>query len=642
MSELYEFGKFVLDPKKRTLLWDRSPVHLTPKTFDILLVLLRNPNRVVSKDELMKAVWPDTFVEEGNLTFNISVLRKTLLEHAPGERLIVTLARQGYQFTADVAVADSTEPPTPASTIAAESANEVAERVSANEIEPATPAPTTHVPGGQSTREIRQRKWTIVGLVVSIMLVASYLGWRSSRPSLSARSTTRLAVLPCLNLTGDPKQEYLADGITEELISRLAQLDPQKLSVIARTSVMGYKQPGTPLEEIARDLGVQRVLESSVRGGPGRLRITVQLIDVRNQSHLWSSDYDYQSGEILGLEEDVATAVAQQIQLGLASRRPTDSARSHAISSGAIDAYLQGHYLFQHPTKDNLNQAVTYFEHAITLDSMYALAWVALSGAQRRQVEFGFTPPEGYRQARESAERALALDDGLGIAYANLGWIQINHDWDWQGANTSVQRALHLDPGNAAILIEASALSAALGRNDEALTEARRTEELDPLNPYVHGWLGLLLLALNRPQEAAVSLQRLMQLRSDYPLAHGELALAYLFEGHAQDALVESEKEQLPSWRMRVEALAHYTLGRRHESDSILAELTAQHQDHAAYQIAEVYAYRGEPDQAFRWLGRAYAQRDPGLSTTKADPLLTNLRGDPRYNAFLARLHLPQ
>lgn len=643
MSDVYQFDRFVLDPKKRTLLWDRSPVHLTPKAFDILLLLLRNPNRVVTKDELMKAVWPDTFVEEGNLTFNISVLRRTLAQYSPDERLIVTLARQGYQFTPDVAVAHSAETPARAADTP-ESAEKGAGQGFANGVEPGTDAPTAPLPAGQpSPLQIRRRGWIIVALLTPIILVASYLGWRGSRRSLPTGSTTRLAVLPCLNLTGDPNEEYLADGITEELISRLAQLNPQKLSVIARTSVMGYKQPGRPLEEISRDLGVQRVLESSVRGSAGRLRITVQLIDVGNQSHLWSSDYDYQSRDILGLEEDVAQAVAQQIQLGFASRRPADSGRSHAISSDAIDAYLQGQYFFQHPTKDNFNKAVAYFEQAIKLDSTYALAWVALSHTQRRQVEYGFIPQEeGYRQARENAERALALDDGLGIAHANLGWIQINHDWDWEGANASVQRALQLDPGNAGILGEASALSTSLGRYDEALTEAQRTVELDPLNPYVHAWLGQLLLGLNRPQEAAVSLQRAMQLRHDYPLVHGELALVYLAEGRAQDALVESEQEPIPSWRLRDEALANYRLGRRHESDSILAELTAQHQDHAAYQIAEAYASRGEADEAFRWLERAYTQRDPGLSATKADPLLVNLRGDPRFNAFLAKLHLPR
>jgi len=609
MSEVYQFEEFALDPKKRTLTWGESPVHLTPKTFDILLFLVRNPNRVVSKQELMKAVWPDTHVEEGNLTFNVSVLRKTLAEYAPDNQLIVTLARQGYQFTADVTAADGR-----------------------------TPAPL--VTGAEETR---RRRWPIVGALSVIALLVSYLGWQRSRTAAPGGSETRLAVLPCRNLTGDATQEYLADGITEELISRLAQLDPQKLSVIALTSVMGYKQPRPRLEEIGRDLGVQRVLESSIRSSAGRLRITVQLIDVTNQSHLWSSDYDYRTGEMLELEDDVARAVARQIQLGLAPNQQRGSERSRTVAPPAIDAYLRGHYLFDHPTKDNLDQAVGYFEQSITLDSAYALAWVGLSRAWRRQAEYAFVPYEdGYRHAREAADRALVLDPGLGAAYANLAWIQINHDWDWDGAHASVQRALSLNSGDAATVSIAAFLSDILGRYDEALTEAQRAVALDPLDPTVHEGLGQTYLALNRSQDAIASLRTGLQLSSDSSAFQSELGLAYLSAGLASDALREIEKEPSLPWRLRGEALANYQLGRRREADSSLAELTAQDQAHAAYQIAEVHAFRGETDQAFQWLERAYAQRDGGIPGTKMDPLLNNLRSDPRYSAFLAKVRLPQ
>jgi TolB-like protein/DNA-binding winged helix-turn-helix (wHTH) protein len=618
MSEIYQFEEFALDPKKRTLTWDASTVHLTPKTFDILLFLVRNPNRVVSKQELMKAVWPDTHVEEGNLTFNVSVLRKTLAEYAPDNQLIVTLARQGYQFTADVTAADGRTPPPSTS----------------------SNAPQPLVTGAKETR---WRRWPIVGALSVITLLAAYLGWQRSRTAAPGGSETRLAVLPCRNLTGDATQEYLADGITEELISRLAQLDPQKLSVIALTSVMGYKQPRPRLQEIGRDLGVQRVLESSIRSSAGRLRITVQLIDVTNQSHLWSSDYDYRTGEMLELEDAVARAVARQIQLGLAPNQQRGLERSRTVAPQAIDAYLRGHYLFEHPTKDNLDQAVGYFEQSITRDSAYALAWVGLSHARRRQAEYAFIPYEdGYRQAREAADRALVLDPDLGAAYANLAWIQINHDWDWDGAHTSAERALSLNPGDAETVSIVAFLSAILGRYDEALTAAQRAVALDPLAPGVHEGLGQIYLALNRSRDAIPSYRTALQLSRDSSVYQAELGLAYLSAGRASDALREIEKEPSPPWRLRGEALANYQLGRRREADSILAELTAQQQAHAAYQIAEIHAFRGETDQAFQWLERAYAQRDGGVPSTRMDPLLNNLRSDPRYNAFLAKVRLPQ
>ena len=605
MSDVYQFEEFALDPKKRTLSWDGSPVHLTAKTFDILLFLVRNPNRVVSKQELMKAVWPDTHVEEGNLTFNVSVLRKTLAEYAPDNQLIVTLARQGYQFTAEVTATEGRTTP-----------------------------PSTSAVG-----ETRWRGWPIGAALAVVVLLASYLGWQRSRAASPGGSDTRLAVLPCRNLTGDPNQEYLADGITEELISRLAQLDPQKLSVIALTSVMGYKEPRPRLGEIGHDLGVQRVLESSIRSSAGRLRITVQLINVSNQSHLWSSDYDYRTGEILELEDDVARAVARQIQLGLA---PNQSG-SRTVAPPAIDAYLRGHYLFEHPTKDNLNQAIGYFEQSITLDSAYPLAWVGLSRARRRQAEYAFIPHEdGYRQARAAADKALALDPDLGAAYVNLAWIQINHDWDWDGAHASVERALNLNPGDAETISITAFLSAILGRSDEALTAAQRAVALDPLDPTVHEGLGQLYLALHRSQDAIASFRTALQLSSDSSTFESALGLAYSSAGRSSDALREIEKEPSPPWRLRGEALADYQLGRRREADSILAELTAQDQAHFAFQIAEIDAFRGETDQAFQWLERAYAQRDGGIPGTKMDPWLNNLRSDPRYNVFLAKVRLPR
>jgi tetratricopeptide (TPR) repeat protein len=358
---------------------------------------------------------------------------------------------------------------------------------------------------------------------------------------------------------------------------------------------------------------------------------------------LWSSDYDYRTGEILELEDDVARGVARQIQLGLAPNQQRGSERSRTVAPQAIDAYLRGHYLFEHPTKDNLDQAVRYFEQSITLDSAYALAWVGLSRARRRQAEYTFIPYEdGYRQAREAADRALVLDPGLGAAYANLAWIQINHDWDWDGAHTSAERALSLNPGDAATVSIVAFLSAILGRSDEALTAAQRAVALDPLDPAVHEGLAQQYVGLNRSQDAIASFRTGLRLSSDSSAFQSQLGLAYLSAGLANDALRTIEKEPSPPWRLRAEALANYQLGRRREADSILAELTAEHQAHFAYEIAEVHAFRGETDQAFQWLERAYAQRDGGVPSTKMDPLLNNLRSDPRYNAFLTKVRLPQ
>src|SRR5437762_6223264 len=277
MSDLYRFGQFVLDSRKRTLSRADSPVSLTPKAFDVLLFLAQNPNRLVTKEELLQAVWGDTFVEEENLTQYISHLRKALGDNSEDTRLIVTIARKGYQFTADVTVAE-----------AADTAIQAAVHLKspANEAVPKAPR--------------RWRKAAAVAASTVILAVIGYIALRHFWAITPPRSQKiMLAVLPFQNLTGYPNKEYLADGLTEQTISQLGRLNPEQLGVIARTSVMGYKHKDERLDQIGRDLSVQYVLESSLRESGSRTRITAQLIQVRDQTHLWSQDYDYLAKDIL-------------------------------------------------------------------------------------------------------------------------------------------------------------------------------------------------------------------------------------------------------------------------------------------------------------------------------------------------------
>src|SRR5216684_3834592 len=270
MSDLYRFGQFVLDPRKRTFLRGDTPVSLTPKAFDVLLFLVQNPNRLVTKEELLQAVWGDTFVEEGNLTQYISHLRKALGDNSEDSRLIMTIARKGYQFTADVAVAEAADIP-----------KKVAVHVPAAESSRADTRPLVGFPTIEAVPKASKhwRKAAIVGALALILVVVGYMSWRQFRPGTPPRSEKlMLAVLPFQNLTGDPNKEYLADGLTEQTISQLGRLNPEQLGVIARTSVMGYKHKDVRLDQIGRELSVQYVLENSLRASGNHLRLTAQLI----------------------------------------------------------------------------------------------------------------------------------------------------------------------------------------------------------------------------------------------------------------------------------------------------------------------------------------------------------------------------
>jgi TolB-like protein/DNA-binding winged helix-turn-helix (wHTH) protein/cytochrome c-type biogenesis protein CcmH/NrfG len=634
MTTSYKFGQFLLDPGSRTLSHADSPVFLTPKAFDVLTFLVQNPKRLVTKEELLQAVWGDTFVEEGNLKQYISHLRKALGDNSENPRLIATIARKGYQFAADVTVGET-----------ADTARQAAVQVSTAERSPSDTQPK--IEGQLSEREPRApkpwRKAAVMGACAVILVVVGYMSWRDLRDVTPAGSKkVMLAVLPFANLTGDPNKEYLADGLTEETISQLGRLNPEQLGVIARTSVMGYKHKDERLDQIGRDLSVQYVLENSLRESGNHMRLTAQLIQVKDQTHLWSQDYDYPVNDFLTVEDDVAKAVAQQIRLRLTSKQKAALAQSHPVNPEAFDAYLQGYYYFERDSDKDTEMAAKYFERATQLDPSYALAWVGLSRAHNWQAVTGLIPSEeGHRLAREAVERALALNPNLAEAHAQMGRIKRQVDFDWAGADASIQRAIALEPGNPEIVRSAAASAAMLGRFDEALLLARRAVDLDPLN--AHGWAGVGEIEFRggKLDEAEADLKKAHELRPDDFLSSVFLSEIYVMQGRPQDALPEIERVHYDPVRAFLYAIAYHALGRKKESDAALRELIAKYQAIHPYLVAEIYAFRNQSDEAFEWLERAYARHDDDLIFTKVEPLLKSLHNDPRYAVFLKKLKLP-
>jgi TolB-like protein/DNA-binding winged helix-turn-helix (wHTH) protein len=604
---LYRFGQFALDSRKRTLCRGDSPVSLTAKAFDVLLFLAQNPNRLVTKEELLKAVWGDTFVEEGNLTQYISHLRKALGDAPEQARLIVTIARKGYQFTADVTV-------------------------------------TKEGPVDEAVPEARRhwQKAAAVGASAVLLMIVSVASWRHFGSTTPPRpQKIMLAVLPFENLTGDPDKEYLADGLTEETISQLGRLDPGQLDVIARTSVMRYKHKAERLDQIGRDLSVQYVLENSLRKSGDQMRITSQLLRVKDQSHVWSHDYDYRAQDVLIVQEQVARAVAREIQLRLTAQGEAALARSLPVNPEAFDAYLQGHYFFQRNTDNDTNMAAKYYERATELDPSYALAWAGLSRVRHWQAEQGLIPSEeGLRLAREALERALSLNPNLAAAQAEVVRLKLYVDFDLAGADDAARRAVALSPGVAANVGMAAATAKLLGRFDEALQLTHRAVDLDPLN--AGGWENLAEAEFfaGRLDQAATDARKALELSPDVWPGHMLLTKIYLAQGRAEAALNEIGLIRYDSHRAFMAAMTYYALGRHKESDTALNELIA-HPERNAYSIAAVYAFENRPDQAFEWLDRASAQRVGDLVGTGIDPLLNNLHNDPRYAAFLKKIRPP-
>ena len=372
------------------------------------------------------------------------------------------------------------------------------------------------------------------------------------------------------------------------------------------------------------------------------MRLTAQLIQVKDQTHLWARDYDYPAKDVLDVEDEVAKAVAHEIQLRLTSQQQAELAQPRPANPEAFDAYLQGYYFFQRNTDNDTEMAARYYERAVQLDPSYALAWVGLSRVRNWQVNTGLIPgEEGRRLAREAVERALALNPNLAEAHSQMGRIKQQGDFDWAGADASFQRAIALEPGNSDIVRSASFSAAMLGRVDEALRLSHRAVELDPLNASSWESLAEIEFCVGRLGEAAADSKKALGLSPDVSNAHSLLSQIYILEGRTQDALPEIERDRSDYDRAFLYSIGYYALSREKESDAALSELVAKYHADAAYQIAEIYAFRNQPDKSFEWLDRASAQRDSGLLFTKLDPLLKSLHNDPRYAAFLKKLNLP-
>ena len=427
--------------------------------------------------------------------------------------------------------------------------------------------------------------------------------------------------------------------MSEELLNLLAKLP--ELRVIGRTSSFQFKGRNEDLRVIGEKLNVAHILEGSVRKSGEKVRISAQLIRATDGSHLWSETYDRTLDDIFAVQDDIAGEVVKALKLTLLGT--TSMTRSRPVDPEAYKLALQGRFFLDRRGKENIERSVDYFQRSHERDPGYAPAWAGLSLAYTDQADNGYVPAaDGYRQAREAAEKALALDPQLADAHLAMGWVQLVYDWDWEAADASFRKALDLEPGSAAALTYAGSQAQTLGRYNEAIELANKAIERDPLRPSSYGNLGVALLRVNRHAEAEAAFRKALELDPDGASRHRNLGLALLLQGKADAALQEMKQETDEIWRLAGLPLAYHALGRRGESDAALATFKSKHAGEMAYQIAEVHAFRGEADLAFEWLERAYDQRDGGLTDIKGDRLMRGIVGDPRYKAFLRKLKLPE
>jgi serine/threonine protein kinase/Tfp pilus assembly protein PilF len=479
-------------------------------------------------------------------------------------------------------------------------------------------------------------KYSRLLVVLIALAILSPAIWYGRGRFGSSQRQASIAVLPFVDLSPEENQAYFSEGLAEELLNELSKV--RGLRVAARMSSFRFAGKAEDSAMVGKKLNVATLLEGSVRKQTSRARISVRLIHASDGLQLWSDTYDTELKDILSVQQQIAQAVAAEMKIALLGGKAPPV---KPVNAEAHNAYLQGRYLYERRTKSNLEKATAYAEQAIRLDPQYANAWLLLAACRIGLADAGELPAQqGFQMARQAVNQALKLDPNLAEAYSALGWIQMQWEWDWAGADASYKRALQLEPGNAHVLDGAASLAGVLGRFDEALDLYRRAREADPLNSQALFNSAFPAYYAGRYDHASAALSSALELVPEMVGVHGMLGRIWLAKAQPQKALAEMDKEKDPALRLFGLALAYDALGRRGESDANLNELIQKFQADSPYQIALVYARRGDANEAFRWLEKAYSTRDAGLNELKGDPLLNNLRPDPRFRGLLKKVGL--
>jgi serine/threonine-protein kinase len=490
----------------------------------------------------------------------------------------------------------------------------------------------------------KSHAWIYVVIVAALLSISLFfLGRFTARNSTGASSNEfpakSIAVLPLLNESGDPRDEYFSDGLSEELIAALAQI--RGLKVIGRSSSFRFKDRKEEPKAIGEKLGVSTLLDGTVRKQGDRVRIVAELVNAADGIQLWTRTFDRELKDIFAVQEEIARAVAESLKVTLLGAQDRPGQRGAPSNVEAHNAYLQGHFHFQRRNLEDYRKAVSYFDQAIRLDPDYALAYAERSEAWTFIGDLTGQREPAWSKARTDAEKAVAIAPALAEAHAALGWVRFFIDWKFAEGLSELKRAKELSPANPTANDLLARVIVYLGRVDEAERQARHAVELDPLSVIAQGNLARVLLFAGKLDEADAAARKAAELQPASASSHRWQVVVAVLRGDRETALREAQLEPDEGYRRFELALAQQLQGDRQAADAALADLIANGRDQLPYQIAEVYAVRGEKDKAFEWLQIAFDDHDTGTLALLVDPLLRGLRDDPRYKRLLTKLGLP-
>jgi TolB-like protein/Flp pilus assembly protein TadD len=458
-----------------------------------------------------------------------------------------------------------------------------------------------------------------------------------------AEERLMLAVLPFESLSGGEKHDYFSDGLTEEMITQLARLSPQRLGVIARTSAMRYKSTTKSIQQIGRELAVSHVLEGSVRRAGDRVRITAQLIRVSDETHIWAESYERNLHDILALQVDVARAIAREIEIQLTPQEQRRLERTRSVSVQAHEAYLKGRHFWYRRTEEAMRKSIEWFELAIEHQPDYAAAYDGVADACTMLACRGMMPArETFAKAKRAARQALQIDPDLGEACASLAHVRL-HDWDWIGLEQDFQRAIELNPGHAIAYYWYAEYLMATGRDDEAIARVKQSRQMDPVNSVLNSSVGMILYLARQFDQAKEEFDKALDIDPNHFLLHLRLGLVYVQQKRFHEAIGEMEKGVSLSGKStetltglaQAYAAAEMKAPMQEIVDSLVRESKARYV--SPYNLGRVYGSLGDNQQAFAWLEKAYDERHPDLIELATEPSFDSLRSDPRFRQLLAR-----
>jgi DNA-binding winged helix-turn-helix (wHTH) protein/tetratricopeptide (TPR) repeat protein len=639
VKHLYEFGPFQLDPPERLLLCDGHPVPIPPKAFDLLVYLVERGGHLVEKDELLKTIWRGSIVEEGNLSVTVSFLRKALNDDRGLHKYIETVSKRGYRFVAEVRRVGEAE--LMATLIHADepggAGQEGPGKVQVSPVAFKAPAVTPET----------TLRWKILPAVVALgvfLILVRMAVRRGANPAQEAATLRSLAVLPFQTLGAKGADEYLGLGMADALITKLGNTG--KIIVRPTSAIQKYADKELSPQVAGLEQGVDAVLDGRIQRASDRVRLTVQLIRVRDGVQLWGESFDKEFTDIFALEDSLSERVAQSIPLKLTGEETRRFIKRSTERPDAYEAYVKGRYFWNKRTEIGMRRGLEYFHQAIALDPTFAEAYVGVADSYGTLGLYAMLPPkEAFPAAKEAAKRALEMDDGLAEAHASLGFIHFYYDWNATDAIAEFRRALADNPNYAMAHSWYSENLAAMGRFQESVAEAQHAMEDDPLSLIIGSNAGWTLSLAGKSDEAIEVLKKAIDIDPGFPRTHFRLGRAYAQKKSYELAIAELERAvNLSTGDACYKGSLGYVYaisGRENQARKVLQDLQSRlGQPYVpSYAIALVYAGLGENDHAMSWLQRAFDDRSTSMVYLRLDPELSSLHSDPRFEQLSHRIN---